>query len=87
MDSKTKQKVTKEYQLHEKDTGSTDVQVAVLTTHINQLTDHLKQNVKDHSSRHGLLRMVSQRRNLLNYLNRTDTPRYQTLIKKLNLSK
>jgi small subunit ribosomal protein S15 len=87
MDSKTKQKVAKEFQLHDKDTGSADVQVAVLTTHINQLTEHLQKNVKDHSSRRGLLRMVSQRRGLLDYLNRTDTPRYQQLIKKLNLRK
>ncbi len=87
MDAKIKQQVAKEYRLHDRDTGSADVQIAVLTTHINQLTDHLQKNVKDHSSRRGLLRMVSTRRSLLDYLNRTDSPRYKQLIKKLNLRK
>jgi small subunit ribosomal protein S15 len=87
MDAQKKQKIAKEFQLHDKDTGSADVQVAVLTNHINELTQHLQKNVKDHSSRRGLLRMVSQRRGLLDYLKRTDSPRYQQLIKKLNLRK
>lgn len=87
MEAKTKQEIAKEYRLHDKDTGSADVQIALLTNHINQLTDHLQRNLKDHSSRRGLLRMVSQRRSLLDYLSRTDTPRYQKLIKKLNLRK
>ena len=87
MDAKTKQQVATEYRLHDRDTGSADVQIALLTTHINQLTGHLQKNVKDHSSRRGLLRMVSTRRSLLDYLNRTDSPRYQQLIKKLNLRK
>ncbi len=73
--------------MHERDTGSADVQIALLTQHINQLTEHLQKNVKDHSSRRGLLRMVSQRRSLLDYLNRTDEPRYQKLLKQLNLRK
>lgn len=87
MDAKTKQQIAKECQLHEKDTGSADVQIALLTHHINHLTTHLQKNVKDHGSRHGLLQMVGQRRSLLEYLNRTDKTRYQKLLKKLNLRK
>ncbi|NUN93634.1 MAG: 30S ribosomal protein S15 [Verrucomicrobiae bacterium] len=87
MDAKTKATVAKEYRLHEKDTGSSNVQVALLTRHINELTEHLQRNKKDHSSRRGLLRMVGQRRRLLDYLHRTDAPRYQKLIKQLNLRK
>jgi small subunit ribosomal protein S15 len=79
--------VTKQFQLHPKDTGSADVQVALLTSRINELTEHLKTHVKDHSSRRGLLKMVGQRRRLLDYLSDTDTKRYQELIKKLNLRK
>jgi len=87
MMEKTKTQITKEYRLHEHDTGSTDVQIALLTDHIQKLTGHLQKNVKDHSSRHGLLQMVGQRRSLLDYLDRTDHTRYQKLIKKLNLRK
>lgn len=86
-DTKLKQEITKQFQLHKTDTGSADVQVALLTDHINRLTEHLQKNVKDHSSRHGLLLMVNKRRGLLEYLNRTDNPRYMKLIKKLNLRK
>lgn len=82
-----KQEVTKEFQLHPKDTGSADVQIALLTARINELTEHLQGHVKDHSSRRGLLKMVGQRRRLLDYLSSTDTKRYQELIKKLNLRK
>jgi small subunit ribosomal protein S15 len=82
-----KSEVTKQFQLHPKDTGSADVQVALLTSRINELTEHLKTHVKDHSSRRGLLKMVGQRRRLLDYLSDTDTKRYQELIKKLNLRK
>ena len=82
-----KTEVTKQFQLHPKDTGSADVQVALLTSRINELTEHLKTHVKDHSSRRGLLKMVSLRRRLLDYLSDTDTKRYQELIKKLNLRK
>lgn len=74
-------------QLHEKDTGSVDVQVAILSDRITHLTEHLKQSPKDHSSRRGLLRMVSKRRSLLDYLSRTNRDRYQALIKKLGLRK
>ena len=82
-----KLKVIEEYRIHERDTGSADVQVALLTQRINQLTEHLQKNLKDHSSRRGLLKMVSQRRRLLDYLNETDTTRYQALTKKLKLRK
>ncbi|PYK91397.1 MAG: 30S ribosomal protein S15 [Verrucomicrobia bacterium] len=77
----------KEFQLHEKDTGSADVQVALLTKRITQLTEHLKSNAKDHSSRRGLLKMVAQRRSLLDYLNRSKSERYKKVIDKLNLRK
>jgi small subunit ribosomal protein S15 len=73
--------------MHEKDTGSADVQVALLTRRINQLTDHLKSHVKDHSSRRGLLQMVARRRKLLDYLKRTASERYRNVIEKLNLRK
>jgi small subunit ribosomal protein S15 len=77
----------KEFQLHEKDTGSADVQVALLTRRIEHLTEHLKTNRKDHSSRRGLLKMVAQRRSLLDYLSKTKEDRYKKLIDKLNLRK
>ncbi len=73
--------------LHEKDTGSADVQVALLTKRINELTEHLKANAKDHSSRRGLLKLVATRRRLLDYLKRTATDRYQAVIEKLQLRK
>ena len=77
----------REFQLHEKDTGSADVQVALLTHRIAQLTEHLKTNAKDHSSRRGLLKMVAQRRSLLDYLSRSQSDRYKKLIDRLNLRK
>ena len=77
----------KEFQLHEKDTGSADVQVALLTRRIAQLTEHLKGNAKDHSSRRGLLKMVAQRRSLLDYLSKSQSDRYKNLLEKLNLRK
>ena len=73
------------FRLHEKDTGSADVQVALLTERINHLTEHLQKNIKDHSSRRGLLKMVGQRRTLLDYLHNTDLDRYQSVTKKLKL--
>ena len=82
-----KSKVIEDFRIHERDTGSADVQIALLTQRINQLTEHLQKNIKDHSSRRGLLKMVSQRRRLLDYLNETDTTRYQSLTKKLKLRK
>jgi len=73
--------------LHEKDTGSADVQVALLTKRINELTEHLKAHAKDHSSRRGLLKLVATRRRLLDYLKLTATGRYQAVIEKLQLRK
>jgi len=73
--------------MHEKDTGSADVQIALLTQRINHLTEHLKSHVKDHSSRRGLLKMVAQRRSLLDYLKKTAGDRYKSILDKLNLRK
>jgi small subunit ribosomal protein S15 len=75
------------FQLHDNDTGSPEVQVAILSNRINYLTDHFKIHKKDHHSRRGLLKLVGQRRRLLNYLRRTDFDRYQTVIKELGLRK
>jgi small subunit ribosomal protein S15 len=80
-----KTSIQEQYQLHERDTGSSDVQVAVLTKRIELLTEHLKTNKKDHSSRHGLIKMVSQRRRLLDYLKSKDEDRYKSLIKELGV--
>src|SRR5205085_12464513 len=77
----------KEFQLHEKDTGSADVQIALLTRRISQLTDHLKSHAKEHSSRRGLLKMVAMRRSLLDYLRKSESDRYKNLLEKLNLRK
>lgn len=85
LDKGTKEEITKKFQLHEKDTGSADVQIAILTERITELTEHLKRNTKDHGSRLALLKLVGQRRRLLDYLNSTDTKRYQALINKLKL--
>ena len=74
-----------QYQRHERDTGSSDVQIAVLTKRIEKLTEHLKDNKKDHSSRHGLIKMVSDRRSLLDYLKSTDAERYKSLIADLGI--
>jgi len=75
------------FQQHERDTGSTDVQVALLTQRITLLTEHLKSHAKDHASRRGLLMMVAKRRSLLDYLKRTASERYKSVIEKLNLRK
>lgn len=80
-----KNEVVKQYAVKEGDTGSPEVQVAVLSERINGLTDHFKQHVKDNHSRRGLLKMVSQRRKLLDYLKNTDKSRYESLIGKLGL--
>lgn len=76
---------TATYQLHEKDTGSTRVQIALLTSRINELTGHFKQHPKDHHGRRGLLKMVGTRRRLLTYLKRTDLAGYRALIDELGL--
>ena len=83
----SKREIIGKFKRTETDTGSADVQIALLTARINELTEHLQSHVKDHSSRRGLLKMVGQRRRLLDYLSETDTTRYQELIKKLNLRK
>ena len=82
-----KAKTIDDFKLHERDTGSADVQVALLTQRINHLTDHLQKFKKDHSSRRGLLVMVSQRRRLLDYLQTIDVTRYTAVTKKLKLRK
>jgi small subunit ribosomal protein S15 len=87
LDKGTKEEITKKFQLHEKDTGSADVQIAILTERIAEITEHLKRSPKDHGSRLALLKLVGQRRKLLEYLNSTDTERYKNLIKRLNLRK
>ena len=80
-----KSEIISNYKLSEKDTGSSEVQIAILTKEIAALTEHLKANKKDHSSRYGLLRKVQNRRSLLDYLKREDEVKYQDLIKKLGL--
>ena len=80
-----KDKIVREYQTHEGDTGSPQVQVALLTQRINDLTEHFKTHKKDNHSRRGLLKMVGQRRRLLNYLSRTEHDRYLKLIADLGL--
>lgn len=82
-----KQKVIKDYRKHERDTGSASVQIALLTERINHLTEHFKQHTKDHHSRRGLLRLVGQRRRLLNYLKKEDKRQYEELLDKLHLKK
>ena len=82
-----KSSIIEGHQRHPQDTGSSEVQIALLTTRINSLTEHFKANKKDHHSRHGLLRMVSRRRRLLDYLHRVDAARYRTLLGSLGLRK
>ena len=82
-----REKVISDFRLHESDTGSTDVQVALLTQRINELTEHFKTHTKDHHGRRGLLKMVGQRRRLLDYLKRRDASRYRQLIERLGLRK
>lgn len=87
LNSEVKQTVISEHRLHERDTGSPEVQIAILTKRINDLTEHLKIHKKDHHSRRGLLKMVGQRRALLNYLRDSDFERYRNIIGKLGLRK
>ena len=82
-----KQAIIAQYATHEGDTGSPEVQIAILTHRINSLTEHLKNNHKDHHSRRGMLKMVGHRRNLLGYLQKIDIERYRAIIDKLNLRK
>ncbi|MBQ3201627.1 MAG: 30S ribosomal protein S15 [Clostridia bacterium] len=83
----TKQEIITTYQTHEGDTGSPEVQIALLTERINHLNEHLKINKKDHHSRRGLLKMVGRRRGLLNYLKEIDIERYRSIVARLGLRK
>lgn len=85
LERELKAEIIKEHKVHDSDTGSPEVQIAILTRRINDLTGHLKQNKKDHHSRRGLLMMVGRRRRLLNYLKGKDIGRYRDLIAKLGL--
>jgi len=87
MDKERKLEIIKQHERHDGDTGSPEVQVALLTERINHLNEHLKEHKKDHHSRRGLLLMVGQRRNMLNYLRSKDIERYRSLIAALNLRK
>lgn len=80
-----KQEIISEYQIHDTDTGSADVQVAMLTERISRLTEHLKQNKKDHSSRRGLLKLIGQRKRLLAYIQKQDHQHYRELIGRLGI--
>jgi small subunit ribosomal protein S15 len=82
-----KSKIIKEYKTHEKDTGSSEVQIAIFTKQIEELAKHLKKHPKDNHSRRGLLKMVAKRKRLLNYLKQEDERRYKKVIKKLGLKK
>lgn len=82
-----KEKLIQEYRVHEHDTGSPEVQVAILTNRISQLTEHFKVNAKDHHGRRGLLRLVGRRRRLLDYLKGQDLERYRTTIERLGIRK
>jgi len=87
LDKETKRSIIDQFKIHENDTGSPEVQIAILTERINQLTEHLKVHKKDYHSRRGLLKMVGKRRALLNYLKRKDMERYKNIIEKLELRK
>lgn len=85
LDKKKKQQLIKKFQLHEGDTGSNEVQIAILAAEIEELASHLKTHAKDHSSRRGLLRKVSSRRNLMRYLKKENPASYEELVKKLKI--
>ena len=87
MEKEKKTEIIEQYQLHEGDTGSPEVQIALLTERINHLNEHLKIHKKDHHSRRGLLKMVGHRRNLVNYLKNSDIERYRAILASLNLRK
>ena len=82
-----KQEIITTYAIHEGDTGSPEVQIAILSKRINDLTEHLKANPKDHHSRRGMFKMIGNRRNLLNYLQKKDIERYRAIVEKLGLRK
>lgn len=85
IDHEAKRATIDEYQMHESDTGSPEVQIALLTQRINHLTEHLKEHKKDHHSRRGLYKMIGRRRGLLNYLQKKDVERYRTVVERLGL--
>lgn len=87
LQSKDKKEIIEKFKVHERDTGSSSVQIALLTRRINDLTNHFKIHPKDHHSRRGLLKLVGQRRRLLNYLNSKDPDQYRALIQDLGLRK
>lgn len=87
MNREQKNEIIGQYKVHENDTGSPEVQIALLTNRINHLTEHLKEHKKDHHSRRGLMKMVGRRRRLLDYLKENDISRYRTILEKLNLRK
>ena len=87
MTKERKQEVINAFKREENDTGSSEVQIALLTERINELTEHLKVHKKDNHSRRGLFKMIGKRRNLLNYLAKKDLPRYREIVKQLNLRK
>ena len=87
MQKEVKQQIIEQYHTHEGDTGSPEVQIAILASRINTLTEHLRANNNDHHSRRGLLKMIGHRRNLLNYLQKKDITRYRAIIEKLGLRK
>jgi small subunit ribosomal protein S15 len=87
MDTERKQQVITDYKLHEKDTGSPEVQIALLSNRITMLTEHFKVHAKDHSSRRGLLKLVGQRRRLLDYLKSSEIERYRAIIERLGIRK
>lgn len=82
-----KKEIIEKHKIHDRDTGSPEVQIALLTERVNYLTDHFKKHAKDHHSRQGLLKIVNQRRRLLNYIRRLDPPRYRKLIEELGIRK
>lgn len=87
LNTETKKEIIDKFKLHGNDTGSPEVQIALLSNRINYLTEHFKIHKKDHHSRRGLLKLVGQRRKLLNYLKRSDLTRYQQIIKELGIRK
>ena len=87
MDKSDRTAVIEKYRTHENDSGSSEVQIALLTSRISELTEHLREHKHDHSTRRGLLKLVGQRRRLLNYLNSEDVNRYRALLSKLGLRK
>lgn len=87
LSAEQKQALIEQFKVHENDTGSPEVQIAILTNKINYLNDHLRVHKKDHHSRRGLLKMVGHRRNLLNYLRKKDINRYRAVVEKLGLRK